>query len=58
MVYYRLYILTEKAHIESVEAFEAPDDETAVRLADRLASARKELWCDRRRVKQWMLGNE
>ena len=57
-MYYRLYLLTDKAHIASFEEFDACDDDDAIQKADAYTSPRKELWCERRRVKQWMLQTE
>ena len=53
MVYYRLYFLNASGHIARFHAFEASDDEAAIAEAARMHSASMELWCERRRVKQW-----
>lgn len=54
MAYYRLYFLDGCGHIETYESFEAPDDAVAIEeAAERKSVLAKELWCERRRVKQW-----
>jgi hypothetical protein len=54
--YYRLYFLDRRGRFGRVEDFAAPDDDTAVSLADRRDGGVRELWCGGRRVKQWGQG--
>ena len=56
MPYYRLYFLDRRGRFGRVESFAAPDDDSAMALAETQGEAVKELWCGGRRVKQWGLG--
>lgn len=56
MTYYRLYFLDRRGRFGRVEGFAAPDDDSAMALAEKQGDAVKELWCGGRRVKHWGLG--
>jgi hypothetical protein len=53
VAYYRLYFLEQSGHIRGFEAFEAANDEAAISKAALAEKPAMELWCERRRVKQW-----
>ena len=58
MTYYRLYFLDRRGRFGRVEGFAAPDDDSAMALAEKQGDAVKELWCGGRRVKQWSGGEK
>ena len=55
MAYYRLYFLNRRGHFAGVEEFEAADDLRAVAQVERDGSESKELWCSRRKIREWPL---
>ncbi|MGQ0557990.1 MAG: hypothetical protein ACT4OE_00125 [Sphingosinicella sp.] len=60
MAYYRLYLMSpHNGHIESVEEFEAHDDEAAIaRLEGRSIERPAELWASNRKVRRYDAGAE
>ena len=55
VAYYRLYFISPDQHIQSYEGFEAPNDDDAVERADlRQSGLGKELWCQDRKICQWV----
>jgi hypothetical protein len=52
--FYRLFFFDGAAHIERSHEFEAPEDETAIRISEAWQEGRRmELWQRERRVKVW-----
>lgn len=55
MAYYRLYYMdSQSGHIDHFREFDAPDDDSAVALAEEVRTlSPMELWSGRRKIRRW-----